>query len=67
MPWDEYNEGEHVWSTYSGGKYDRYCGKCDQPMSLETMTRRCQAGGQRWGQQPPPPVYGHRQATMKGA
>lgn len=43
-----------------------YCKRkaCLKPLSLETMTERCQAGAQRWGNQPPPAIYGGRQATM---
>lgn len=54
---------EHVWNSW-GGRYERECGNCGEPMSLEVMVRKCQAGQARWGNQPPSPLDQHEQATM---
>lgn len=40
------------------------CGACEEPISIELLTRKCQAGEMNWGRQSTPPTYGHRQATM---
>lgn len=58
---------DNLWYTHERWKYQDMwiiCGDCKEPISLELLTRRCQAGAQRWGSQSPAPTYGHRQATM---